>query len=58
MIRRWSSLFSAIMQKHAPMREMRVSNKNFPWATSELNSLMISRDPKHKTQISNHDVQL
>ena len=44
MIREWSSLFSAIVEKHAPIRELRVSDRNSPWITSEPKSLMISRD--------------
>ena len=44
MIKEWPSLFSAIIEKHAPMREMRVLDRNSPWITSELKSLMTSRD--------------
>ena len=44
MIREWSSVFSAIIEKLAPMRDMRISDKNSPWITRELKSLMISRD--------------
>ena len=51
MIREWSSLFSAITEKHAPMREMRVSHKNSPWITSELKSLMILRDMLKKAAV-------
>ena len=51
MIREWSSIFSAIIEKHAPMREMRISDKNSPWITSELNSLMISRDRLKKAAV-------
>ena len=52
MIREWSSLFSAIVEKHAPMREMRASDKNSPWITSELKSLMISRDRLKKAAVT------
>ena len=51
MIREWSSIFSAIIEKHAPMREMRISDKNFPWITSELKSLMISRGRLKKAAV-------
>ena len=51
MIREWSSVFSAIIEKHAPMREMRISDKNSPWITSELKSLMISRDRLKKAAV-------
>ena len=51
MIREWSSLFSTIVEKLAPMREMRVSDRNSPWITSELKSMMISRDKPKKAAV-------
>ena len=51
MIREWSSLFSAIVEKHTPMREMRISDRNSLWITSELKSLMISRDRQKKAAV-------
>ena len=51
MIREWSSIFSAIIEMHAPMREMRISDKNSPWIKSELKSLMISRDRQKKAAV-------
>ena len=51
MIREWSSLFSAIVERHVPMREMRVLERNSPWITSELKSLMISRDRLKKAAV-------
>ena len=54
MIRECSSLLSAIVERHAAMREMRVSDKNSPWIASELKSLVIAGD----RQISNYDAQL
>ena len=51
LIREWSSLFSAIVEKHAHMREMKVSDSNSPWITSELKSLMISRDKPKKAAV-------
>ena len=44
-------MFSAIIGKHAPMREMRISDKNSPWITRELKSLMISRDRLKKAAV-------
>ena len=61
MIREWSSLFSAIVQKHAPMKEMKVSDRNSTWITSKLKSLMISRNRLKKAAVKHnlqHDVQL
>ena len=51
MNREWSSVFSAIIEKHAPLREMRVSDTNSPWITNELKSLMKSRDGLKKTAV-------
>ena len=51
MIREWLSLFSAIVEKHAPVREMRVSDRNSSWIMSELKSLMISRDRLKKAVV-------
>ena len=51
MIREWSSLLSAIIQRHAPMREMRVSDKNSPWIAIELKFLMVSRDRLKKASV-------
>ena len=56
MVNDWSPLFSAVIEKHAPIREMRVSDKNSPWVNSELKYLMKSSDKlkkvavKHKSQ--------
>ena len=55
MVNDWSSVFSAVIEKHAPSREMRVSDKNSSWVNSELKYLMKSRDTlknaavKHKS---------
>ena len=51
MIRECSSLFSAIVEKHAPMKDMRVSDWNSPWITNKLNSLMISKDRLKKAAV-------
>ena len=40
----WSAIFSAIIEKHAPLREMRVSGKYCPWIDKDLKSLMRTRD--------------
>ena len=50
-IRERSALFSVIIEKHASMREMRISDKNSPWITSELKSMMISRDRLKKASL-------
>ena len=40
----WSSLFSLIIDKHAPLCKMRVSEKYCPWIDEELTDLMRTRD--------------
>ena len=56
MVREWSSIFSAIIEKDAPIRQIRISDKNSPWVNNQLKSLMKSRDKlkkdavKHKSQ--------
>ena len=40
----WSALFSLIIEKHAPLREMRVFEKYCPWVDKDLKGLMMTRD--------------
>ena len=40
----WSSLFFSIVDKHAPIKSIRVSEKQYPWVNTNLNKLMQSRD--------------
>ena len=40
----WSALFSLIIEKHAPLREMCVSEKYYPWIDKDLKGLMMTRD--------------
>lgn len=49
MVKKWSSFFSAVIDKHAPMREMKVSYWNCPWLNKELKSPMKSRDKLKKS---------
>ena len=51
MVSDWSSAFSALIEKHAPIREMRVSDKNFSLVNCELKSLIKSRDKLKKAAI-------
>ena len=56
MVKEWSSIFSFVIEKHAPMREIIVSDRNCPWINRELKLLMKSRDElkeaanKHKSE--------
>ena len=42
--RNWSALFSMIIHKHAPLMQMRVSEKYCPWINQDLKALMRNRD--------------
>ena len=44
----WSNLFSLIIEKHAPMTVMRVSEKYCPWIDKDLKKLMQTRDKLKK----------
>ena len=44
LVRNWSSLFSSVIEKHAPVQTMRVSDKYCPWVNADLRALIKSRD--------------
>ena len=44
-----------VIDKHAPLRSRRTSNKSFPWVTNELKRLMYKRDYSKKQAISSGD---
>ena len=44
LVNRWTNLFSLIVNKHAPLTEMRVSEKCCPWIDKDLRNLMQTRD--------------
>ena len=52
MVEAWSYLFSFIIEKHAPIRDIRVSDRNCPWVNSELKAMMKSRDRLKKAAVS------
>ena len=43
-LEKWTHLLSLIIEKHAPLRTMSVSDKVTPWLTTELEELTRSRD--------------
>ena len=43
LVNNWSNLFSSIIEKHAPVQKMRVSDKYFPWVNADLRVLVKSR---------------
>ena len=44
LVRNWSSLFSSVIEKHAHVQTMRVSDKYCPWVNADLMALIKSRD--------------
>ena len=40
----WSSLFSSVIEKHAPLQKMRVSDKYCPWVNADLKAFSKSSD--------------
>ena len=44
LVNNWSSLFSFVIEKHAPLMEIRVSERYCPWIGKDLKSLMRARD--------------
>ena len=47
----WSAIFSALIEKHAPLREMRASEKYCPWIDRDLKNLMRTRDKLKRATI-------
>ena len=56
LVQQFSDVFSEVIEKHAPLRQIRVSEKYCPWINSDLKNLIITRDGlkrsavKHKSQ--------
>ena len=44
LVKKWSTLFSLIIDKHAPLRSLQVSEKHCPWISKDLRCLMRCRD--------------
>ena len=55
MWRIWKELLMGVIDKHAPVRSRRISNKSSPWVTNELKRLMYERDYLKKQAISSGD---
>ena len=52
MVEKWTALFSSIVEKHAPIRDIRVSDRNCPWVNADLKALMKSRDRLKNAEVS------
>ena len=54
----WTSIFSLIIDKHAPLCEMRVSEKYCPWIDRDLRDLMQTRDKLKKSAVKSKSAPL
>ena len=52
-VEKWSALLSLIIEKHAPMRTIKVSDKLTPWLTTHFRKLARSRDKLKTSAIEN-----
>ena len=43
-VSKWTNMFSLILEKHAPVRNRRVSDKLCPWLTSDFKLMCKARD--------------
>ena len=43
-MKNWSTLLSIIIEKYAPMKTMKVSDRSIPWLTTEFKKLARTRD--------------
>ena len=56
LVQQFSNEFSRVIEKHAPLRQIRVSEKHCPWINSDLKNLIRTKDRlkrsavKHKSQ--------
>ena len=51
LVTQWSTLFSLIIDKHAPIKALRVSEKYCPWVNDDLKQLIRSRDKLKKAAV-------
>ena len=50
-VENWSNVLSMIIEKHAPMRHRRVSEKYCPWITTQLKASARTRDRLRKSTV-------
>ena len=44
LVQSWSNLFSCIIEKHAPLKTIHVSDKHYTWISNDFKGLIGSRD--------------
>ena len=50
-VEQWTTMFSLILEKHAPLRNRRVSEKFSPWLTKDLKQMSATRDRLKKQAV-------
>ena len=58
LVTQWSTLFSLIIDKHAPIKSLRVSERYCPWVNGGLKELIRSRDKLKKAAVKNKSLLL
>ena len=58
LVSKWASVFSALIEKHAPYRELRVFEKYCPWVTPHLKNLIRKRDNLKRAAIKSKSTTL
>ena len=51
LVTNWSSIFSAIIEKHAPLKQIRVSERYCQWVNANLKGLLRTRDRLKKAAV-------
>ena len=57
-VEQWTSSFLLILEKHAPLREKRVSEKFCPWLTKDLKLMSVARDKLKKQAVRSNSEML
>ena len=58
LVNHWTNIFSLVIDKHAPLCEMRVSEKYCPWIDRDLRDLMQTRDKLNKSAVKSKSALL
>ena len=58
LVTQWSTLFSLIIDKHAPIKTLRVSERYCPWVNEDLKRLIRSRDKLKKASVKSRSLIL
>ena len=58
LVSNWFRLFSSVIEKHAPVQNIRVSDKYCPWVNTDLRALIKSRDKPKLAECKNKSTLL